>query len=191
MSGHKGHKFDKGIWTKSNEYFDLDKSKEEYEDWVQGWVKMMIDIWKEKILKLNIFDTKKLYNDITGQISGSDQMTIVHEFMKYGIYVAAGVGNGYNKENGGYLEILDPSLRKAAHLDRARSRGPRWSTKHMTTGKPRERRDWFAYKYLQSIFKLGEVSRDFYGEAYLGTLSNVVNQLFTAMKRNSSALRNL
>lgn len=188
---HKGHKFDKGKWTKNNEYFDSAQGEKEYEEWVQGWVRMMIDIWKEKILKLNIADTMQLYRDITGRLSGTDQMTIVHEFMQYGIYVAAGVGNGYSHGNKGDLEVLDPALRKAARLDKPRTRGPRWSTKHMTTGKPRERRDWFAYKYLQSIYKLGEVSRDFYGEMYMGTMSNVVSQLFTAMKRNSSVLRSL
>lgn len=167
---------------------DNEKARREYE---QGWVKKMIEIWREKILKLGVVDTMTLYRNITGSLSGSDMITIVHEFMKYGIYAAAGVGNGYNRENGGDLEILNPSLRKAARLDKPRPRGPRWSTKHMTSGKPREKRDWFTYKYLNSIIRLGRAERDFYGEAYMGTMSNVVSQLFTAMKRNSSVLRSL
>ena len=159
--------------------------------WEQDWMKMMITIWRDQIMRLGIVDTMKLYNDITGSLSVGDRVTIVHEFMKYGIYVAAGVGNGYNKGNGGDLDILDPSLRKAARLDKPRSRGPRWSTKHITTGKPREKRDWFTSKYLRSIDVLGDVERSLYGEAYMGTLSNVVSRLFTTIKEKTNALRNL
>ena len=166
-------------------------SEADIRKWEQDWMEMMITIWREQITRLGIVDTMKLYNDITGSLSHGEQVTIAHEFMKYGIYVAAGVGNGYNKGNGGDLDILDPSLRKAARLDKPRSRGPRWSTKHMTTGKPREKRDWFARKYLRSIYVLGDVERGLYGEAYMGTLSNVVSGLFSTIKEETNALRNL
>lgn len=158
--------------------------------WEREWADMMITIWREQIQRLGIVDTMQLYRDITDAVSGSEQINIAHEFMEYGIYQAAGVGNGYNKGNGGDLEILDPSLRKAARLDKPRKRGPRWSTKHMTSGKPRERRDWFATKYLRSIYVLGEVERDLYGNAYMGTMSNVVRDLFSSMKDNNK-LRSL
>lgn len=166
-------------------------SEADIRKWEQDWMTMMITIWREQITRLGIVDTMKLYNDITGSLSHGEQVTIAHEFMKYGIYVAAGVGNGYSKGNGGDLDILDPSLRKAARLDKPRSRGPRWSTKHMTTGKPREKRDWFVRKYLRSIYVLGDVERSLYGEAYMGTLSNVVSGLFTTIKDKTNALRNL
>lgn len=166
-------------------------TKEDISKWEHDWMDMMITIWREQIMRLGIVDTMKLYRDITGSLSGTDQVTIAHEFMKYGIYVAAGVGNGYNKGNGGNLEILDPSLRKAAHLDKPRSRGPRWSTKKMTSGNPREKRDWFVRKYLRSIYVLGDVERSLYGEAYMGTLSNVVQNLFSTIKDENNALRNL
>lgn len=166
-------------------------TEEDIRKWEEGWKDMMITIWREQILKLGIVDTMKLHNDIEGTLSGSDQVVIAHEFMEYGIYVACGVGNGYNKGNGGDLEILDPSLRTAARLNKPRSRGPRWSNKHMTSGKPRKRRDWFITKYLRSIFVLGEVERDLYGEAYMGTMSNVVSDLFAINKESTNKLRNL
>lgn len=160
-------------------------TEEDIRKWEQEWMKMMIKIWREQILGLGIVDTMRLYRDITGGISGSDMITIAHEFMQYGIYVAAGVGNGYNKGNGGDLEILDPSVRKAARLDKPRRRGPRWSTKRMTSGHPRKERDWFTRKYLRSIYVLGDVERSLYGEAYMGTMSNVVSALFSAVKEDT------
>lgn len=162
--------------------------------WEREWADMMITIWREQIQRLGIVDTMKLYRDITDAVSGSEQITIAHEFMEYGIYQAAGVGNGYkHKEDGnnGDLEILDPALRKAARLDKPRKRGPRWSNKHFTSGKPRERRDWFASKYLRSIHVLGEVERDLYGNAYMGTMSNVVRGLFSTMGDDANKLRSL
>lgn len=157
------------------------------------WMKVMITIWREQILRLGIVDTMHLYRDIQGTISGNDQITIAHTFMEYGIYQAAGVGNGYTKgaQNGGDLMILNKGVRKKEGLNKPRSRGPRWSTKHMTSGKPREKRDWFARKYLRSIYVLGAVERDLYGEAYLGTLSNVVRDMFATMKDENNKLRNM
>ncbi|MCH3994155.1 MAG: hypothetical protein LKE54_03720 [Prevotella sp.] len=159
--------------------------------WERDWATMMITIWREQIMKLGIVDTMQLYRNITHSISGSEQITIAHEFMKYGIYQAAGVGNGYYKNNNGNLDIMDPSMRKARHLDKPRTRGPKWSTKHITSGKPRKKRDWFSKKYLRSIYVLGEVERDLYGNAYMGTLSNVVSDLFASVKDENNKLRNM
>lgn len=157
------------------------------------WTKMMITIWREQILLLGIVDTMHLYRDIQGAISGNDQITIAHTFMEYGIYQADGVGNGYKKgaKNGGDLMILNKSVRKKEKLDKPRPRGPKGSTKHMSSGKPRKKRDWFARKYLRSIYVLGCVERDLYGEAYLGTLSNVVRDMFATIKDESNKLRNM
>lgn len=156
------------------------------------WMKMMITIWREQILRLGIVDTMKLYKDIHGSISGNDQIIIAFTFMEYGIYQAAGVGNGYvrGEANGGDLAILNKDVRRKEKLNKPRSRGPKWSTKHMTSGKPRERRDWFARKFLRSIYVLGAVERDLYGEAYMGTMSNVVTAIFSPAKDRSNILRN-
>lgn len=156
------------------------------------WMKMMITIWREQILRLGIVDTMHLYRDIQGAISGNDQITIAHTFMEYGIYQAAGVGNGYTKgaKNGGDLMILNKGVRKKEKLNKPRPRGPKWSTKHMSSGKSREKRDWFARKYLRSIYVLGAVERDLYGEAYMGTMSNVVTAIFSPAKDRSNILRN-
>lgn len=46
-------------------------------------------------------------------------------------------------------------------------------------GKPRQRRDWFSPRYLSSIDVLTQVETQLYGHAYMGTLSNVVDAMFS------------
>lgn len=140
---------------------------------------MMVTIWREKIIALGIVDTMRLHNDISHVVSiASGVKAVTHQFMEYGIFMEAGVGNGYRKGNGGDLEILDPYYRKFHGLDKPRKRGPKSSVKDMTTGKPRENRYWFSRRYLSSMRVLNEVERDLYGNEYMGTVSNVVRLLF-------------
>ena len=131
------------------------------------WAKMMVDIWREKILRLRILNTGSLASSLSYRVLPmSDQINIVHEFLLYGIYVARGVGNGYRRGNSGVddengLRFLGKSYRKAHKM-----------------GKPRKKRDWFTSKYLSSIHVLTEVEIQLYGNAYLGTMSNVVHAMF-------------
>lgn len=137
-------------------------TEKDIREWEKGWTDMMVEIWRENILRLQIFDTGRLYNRITGTVSNVEGMvTITHQFLMYGIYVARGVGNGYKRDNGGQLDILDKLYRK----------------KHKM-GKQRRKRDWFSGKYVSSIKVLSRVERDLYGNAYMGTLSNVVEAMF-------------
>lgn len=166
-------------------------TEEDIRAWEDGWAEMMITIWRENILKLGIVDTMRLYNDIshvTSRASGATAVT--HEFMEYGIFMEAGVGNGYTRGNGGDLEILDTWYRAEHGLNKPRKRGPKTSTKDMTTGKPRQDRPWFSRKYLRSINVLNSVERDLYGNAYMGTVSNVVRLLFDTSKE-ANDLRSL
>lgn len=142
-------------------------TEEDIRAWEHGWAEMMITIWRENILRLGIVDTRGLYDSLSHQVTDVNaQITIAHEFMLYGIYVARGVGNGYRRGNSGKddengLQFLGKSYRKAHKM-----------------GKPRQKRDWFAGKYLRSIYVLSEVERDLYGTAYMGTMSNVVQAIF-------------
>ena len=145
-------------------------TEQDIRDWERGWTDMMVNIWKENIIRLGIMDTMRLYNNIDGAVQQVDGMvTISHQFMLYGIYVARGVGNGYKRGNPGDLYFLDKQYRKQHKL-----------------GKPRKKRDWFARKYLRSIRVLSEVERDLYGNAYMGTMSNVVSALFGGAKVTGS-----
>ena len=170
-------------------------TEEDIHRWEEGWAQMMITIWREKILALGIVDTMSLYNRMSHVVSIAEGVTAVtHEFLAYGIFMEAGTGRGYEIHgkkyydkkgnfthtgyNPGDLDILDPYYRKAHGLDKPRKRGPKSSTKDMTTGKPREPRRWFSRKYLSSRDVLNKVMRDLYGNAYMGTFSNVVRLMF-------------
>ena len=142
-------------------------TEQDIREWERGWAEMMVKIWRENILRLGIVDTGRLHNTLSGRVTDmSGQISIAHEFMLYGIYVARGVGRGYRRGNSGKddengLQFLGKSYRKAHKM-----------------GKARKKREWFAKKYLRSIYVLSEVERDLYGEAYMGTMSNVVAAMF-------------
>ncbi len=137
-------------------------TEEDIRAWERGWADMMITIWRENILRLGIVDTGRLHDTIEHHISDiGGQITIAHEFMMYGIYVARGVGNGYAHGNGGDLAFLE---------------GWKWDWAHGK--KHRLKRDWFQNKYMRSLYVLSHVERDLYGNAYLGTASNVLAAMF-------------
>jgi len=142
-------------------------TEDDVRKWEEGWAEMMVTIWRENILRLGIFDTGKLYDSFSHSIHNtSGQITIAHEFMQYGIYVARGVGRGYRRGNSGKddengLRFLGKAYRKAHKM-----------------GQPRKKRDWFSRRYLSSIKVLARVERDLYGEAFMGNLSNVVQAMF-------------
>ena len=83
--------------------------------------------------------------------------TIEHHFLEYGIYVARGVGNGYRHGNGGDLFFLKDWKTNPHH---------------------RQKRDWFAKKYMYSLHRLNEFEQAFYGTAYNGMVSSFLWQLF-------------
>lgn len=136
---------------------------------------MMVNIWRENILLLNIMDTGQLFRSIDQHVNNANNRIIIaHEFMLYGIYVARGVGNGYRRGNSGIddengLQFLGKDYRREHRL-----------------GKPRKKRDWFLSKYLRSISVLSAVERDLYGNAYMGTLSNVVQAVFEGKNTKGS-----
>ena len=153
-------------------------TEQDIREWERGWADMMVSIWRENILRLGIVDTRRLHDRMSHRVvDAGGQITIAHEFMLYGIFVARGVGQGFYKGNLGDLQIMDKAYRKEHGLDKPRKRGPTWGGGY-TSGKPRQKREWFARKYLRSIYVLTEVERDLYGNAYMGTLSNVVQAIF-------------
>ena len=116
------------------------------------WTDMMITIWRENIARLGIIDTGRLYNEHTSKIDVIEgEISIVHQFVAYGLFVARGVGKGYTPGNGGDLGFFP----------------------HRSKNK-----DWFQHRYLQSINILNDVERSLYAGAYMGTMSTFVNSLF-------------
>lgn len=168
-------------------------SEEDVRKYEQAWTEMMVTIWRENILRLGIVRTRKLHNDITFSVTDNGgQITIAHQFMIYGIYVAHGVGREFGKgyqdklgrkykferdSESGYIPYLDKKERKARGMQKQRKVGPAWGG-NKTSGEHRKKRDWLYPRYLSSIDILTQVEMELYGEAYMGTLSNVVEAIF-------------
>lgn len=162
-------------------------TEQDIRKWEDGWADMMVSIWRENILRLGIVDTRRLHDRMSYRVTETEgQVTIAHEFMLYGLYVARGVGQGFERGNPGDLPIMDKTYRKMHGLDKPRKRGPQWGGGY-TSGKPRKKRDWFAEKYMRSIRVLTEVERSLYGNAYMGTLSNVVQAIFGGKEVSGSS----
>lgn len=147
----------------------------ELQAYEKGWTAKMVEIWQERMDALGIYDTGRL----RGSVGGTFALTeIRHHFLEYGLYVAAGVGYGYEHDNDGDLLFLDKAYRHEYGLDKPRKRGPGWGGGY-TSGKPRRDRDWFSRKYLYSLHRLNETEGRAYGEMYNGMLATALDTVFS------------
>lgn len=126
--------------------------------YIDEWTKTQLIIWKEKIERLKVVRSGRLHQSFNNYITSTEgSTTITMKFARYGIYQALGVGNGYSKNNGGDLKILDRDYREKHGLDKPRVAGPmRDYGRYMTSGKPRTRRDWYSKKLYMSHMALVE-----------------------------------
>ena len=142
----------------------LDESIKDRRRWVEGWNKMMLEIWAERIYKLGVMDTNALYNSLSALKIRADgrfmEITLSQTFLEYGIWQDLGTGWGYRLDNGGDLPFLEDDYRSKHNLDKPRKRGPEWGGGY-TSGNPRERRRWESPKYYSSALRL----RDFMAES--------------------------
>lgn len=182
-------------------------TKEQIEQYERGWSMMMIDIWREKIIQLNITDSGALQGSLQELVSTGHVTTIEHKFLQYGLFVAAGVGKGFAHGNGGNLLFMGDKFREGKHEYGARQVGAGLSEEHMrgpkfkevtvqrgpnagkraalTSGEKRMPRDWFFKKYYYSIRRLNLTEAEFYGKAYQGLMSSFLDELFTGTIRSN------
>jgi|GEM_PF-283356 len=182
-------------------------TKEQIEQYERGWSRMMIDIWREKIIQLNITDSGALQGSLQELVSTGHVSTIEHKFLQYGLFVAAGVGKGFAHGNGGNLLFMGDKFREGKHEYGARQVGAGLSEEHMrspkfkevtvqrgpnagkraalTSGEKRMPRDWFFKKYYYSIRRLNLTEAEFYGKAYQGLMSSFLDELFTGTIRSN------
>lgn len=182
-------------------------TKEQIEQYERGWSRMMIDIWREKIIQLNITDSGALQGSLQELVSTGHVTTIEHKFLQYGLFVAAGVGKGFAHGNGGNLLFMEDKFREGKHEYGARQVGAGLSEEHMrgpkfkevtvqrgpnagkraalTSGEKRMPRDWFFKKYYYSIRRLNLTEAEFYGKAYQGLMSSFLDELFTGTIRSN------
>ncbi|MCR5642817.1 MAG: hypothetical protein K6G32_05700 [Prevotella sp.] len=182
-------------------------TKEQIEQYERGWSRMMVDIWREKIIQLNITDSGALQGSLQELVSTGHVTTIEHKFLQYGLFVAAGVGKGFAHGNGGNLLFMGDKFREGKHEYGARQVGAGLSEEHMrspkfkevtvqrgpnagkraalTSGEKRMPRDWFFKKYYYSIRRLNLTEAEFYGKAYQGLMSSFLDELFTGTIRSN------
>lgn len=175
--------------------------QQELERYERGWSRMMIEIWSEKISKMNITDSGALQGSLQELVKTGQVTTIEHKFLQYGLFVAAGVGKGFYHGNPGDLLFMGDSYREGKHAYGSRQVGARLSEKHMlgpkfervivkrgknagkeaalTSGDKRMPRDWFFKKYYYSIRRLNLTESAFYGKAYQGLMSSFLDELFS------------
>lgn len=77
------------------------------EQYLKAWANMMINIWEEKLILLDVNDTWELYNSFVTHVfihSGGDGAKIDFAFNQYGFYSNEGVGKEMLQDNGGDVE---------------------------------------------------------------------------------------
>ncbi len=82
-------------------------NKQDLHDYLNAWTSMMINIWEEKLILLDVNDTWELYNSFVTHViihSGGDGAKIEFAFNKYGFYSNEGVGKEMSVDNGGDVE---------------------------------------------------------------------------------------
>lgn len=131
-------------------------------EYIDGWTDMMITIWKEKIIRYGIVNTGQLHSSFNGDSTENSAML---KFASYGIYQAFGVGNGYKRDNGGYLYFLDPEYRKKHEL-----------------GKPRKRRNWYTPKLYRSVQVLQRAMAELYAHDSVNAICDALSDARSAIK---------
>lgn len=117
----------------------------------------MVKMWRERMMQFAppVHDTGALSRSVQGIVHPGPVTTIEHRFLEYGIYVCRGVGNGYRRGNPGDLPFLKDWKTNPHH---------------------RQKRDWFARKYMYSIHRLNDFEAAFYGTTYQGMVSSFLYQ---------------
>ena len=168
---------------------------------------MMIDIWREKIVQMNITDSGALQGSLQELVTTGQVTTIEHKFLQYGLFVAAGVGKGFYHGNPGDLLFMGDKYREGRREYGSRQVGAGLSEEHMkspkfdhvtvkrgpnagkeaalTSGEKRIPRDWFFKKYYYSIRRLNLTEAEFYGKAYQGLTASFLDELFSGSIRSN------
>lgn len=176
------------------------QKKERLQKFEQEWTENMGKYWQERIEKLRLIDTGRLYSDIRGAITPGPVVTIEHSFLLYGEYMARGVGRNFkkSKDANGRIPFLLPGGEDYRHehgLDKPKPIGPAWHRSKNSPGDPSKReaggrpvkydpttgyyegRDWFSKKYYSSRIRLAEYEMFFYGDAWRGMVTEAFDEL--------------
>jgi hypothetical protein len=128
----------------------------------------MVTIWQDRIARLKAVRTGELYGSVENLgarfAGGVDTASVVHRFVRYGIYVDMGVGREMGSER--YTDNSDGH--KAGQLVRDVVRKP----------KP-----WFSNPYYSSTMNLKDFLAKAYGDQFVAMLALSAKQIAKAVKK--------
>lgn len=151
-------------------------------DYADAWTGKMLEIWMERIERRRIVDTGALHESFRSNVMNvATGSTIEMKFLEYGLAQEYGVGNGYTRDNGGDLEILDPEYRETHGLNKRRRAGSR-SNPRMSSGKPRAARPWFNFKYYASLRAMVEAVARIGGEHAAASIADTLSSSFSSAR---------
>lgn len=121
----------------------------EREKFVDGWNKTMIDIWRERITLLDVYNTGALLRSTMALPVRADgrfyDVSLSQKFLEYGIWQDLGTGREVPIGNPGDIG----------------------------RDKVRERRRWFSTKYYASVMKLRDFMAESLGKEFTGLFANL------------------
>lgn len=191
----------------TDERYSNGRTQQDIDDFNRGWARFLVDILHEQIERVKVSDTHRLEQSIQYAMHGTE--TIEHKFLRYGIYVAAGVGRGFKHGNGGDLPFMGAAYREEHGYDKKQvgyefSKGqmlePKYERKVLVKGKHagqtvalargrRQREDWFLKKYYYQLQRLNEKNAEMYGDAYQGMMSTYLQALFRKISDPNMQIR--
>ena len=140
------------------------QAQDQRQRYVEAWNKTMVEIWKDNILKLDVFDTGALYNSIIEMPIQADgrffQISLSHEFLEYGLWQDYGTGREVARGNSGDIG----------------------------RDKVRERRRWFSGKYYSSCLNLRDFMADNVGQEFCGIFTELLSDKL--MKQSTQFYKN-
>lgn len=141
---------------------NTDAAIEERRKYVEAWNRTMVDIWRERMVKLGVIDSGALWRSAIQAPVRADgrfyDITLSYSFLEYGLWQDFGTGREFGIGNSGDVPSQGEPYRTEHDLNRPRKRGPKWGEGY-TSGEPRAKRRWFSPKYYRSVMNL----RDFLG----------------------------
>lgn len=169
---------------------------EQVDRYAAAWTRTMQQIWRERMARLRINDTGQLARSVQGLTQPGEPMTIELAFLKYGVYVAKGVGRNYkkSKQANGTVPFLLPGgeqYRKDNRLDSPRRIGPAWhrsrnsqgnASNHEAGGRPMKydpttgrytERDWYGRAFYTSRLNLASALAAIYRQAFEGIVTKM------------------
>lgn len=180
-------------------YAPSERTREKY---LQEWTDNMVTYWQERINKLRVVDTGKLYSSIEARLLlDGAKAAIRHSFPAYGKYADDGTGREFTNTgyvdsmgryfassrggegtwNSGQLPFLLPGgeeYRREHGLDKPKKVGPAWGGR-VAGGHPREKKPWFFSKYYASRMVLNELEQQYYGNEYLGMMTTAIDEVMS------------